>query len=295
MLGVVFRLLPGTVVLTESEGAVRLVRGQHAVVLAGLPPDVTAQLSADRPLPAALAPFIPQLADQGLAADASPIDPLPRARIRLLGSGTLARAVAEALLEGGCAELLIFDRDPPVPGLYAGIAAAEGGRALQRWLTRRETGQAVRTLTHWSKPEHVHPDLTVVAGACREPDRAVLDRLVHDDQPHLLIRPHGEGAVVGPLVEPGRSPCLRCLDVVRTELDPGWPRQLAQLCRQVQHPDPIWSRWAAAVAVRAIWTCLAGRDGDLAGRTIEFDPWIGRPVTRQWPRNPDCGCGWTPA
>lgn len=288
-------LMPGAVMLADDEDAVRLLCGDRAVVLAGLTREVAAGLRPGRPLPRTMWEVASQLIAAGLASPGPPPDPLRSARIRLLGSGTLARAVADALVESGCGELMIFDNEPPPVGLYPGITVTHGAQALQRWLDHRTSSTTVRTISHWTKPELDPPDLTVVASMCREPDRAVLDRLAHDDQPHLVLRPHGAGVVVGPLVEPGCTPCVRCLDLGRTTRDPAWPRQLAHLCRHTHHPEPVWARWAAGEAVRAIWMFLAGQPCDLAGQTIELEPATGVPVIRAWPRQPECGCAFVPA
>ena len=42
--------------------------------------------------------------------------------------------------------------------------------------------------------------------------------------PHLLAEVHETTAVLGPFVHPGRTSCLGCRDLHRTEGDPGWPR-----------------------------------------------------------------------
>ncbi len=49
------------------------------------------------------------------------------------------------------------------------------------------------------------------------------------DVPHLAVVFDDTGARVGPLVEPGDGPCLRCLDLGRRDADPAWPVIAAQL------------------------------------------------------------------
>ena len=49
------------------------------------------------------------------------------------------------------------------------------------------------------------------------------------DVPHLAVVFDDDGARVGPLVEPGAGPCLRCLDLGRRDADPAWPAIAAQL------------------------------------------------------------------
>ena len=46
--------------------------------------------------------------------------------------------------------------------------------------------------------------------------------------PHLAVRADEAIGVVGPLVTPGRSACLRCVDLTKAARDPAWPLILAQ-------------------------------------------------------------------
>ena len=47
--------------------------------------------------------------------------------------------------------------------------------------------------------------------------------------PHLVATVRGETGVVGPLVVPGATGCLRCADLHRRDVDPRWPALAAQL------------------------------------------------------------------
>lgn len=49
------------------------------------------------------------------------------------------------------------------------------------------------------------------------------------DRPHLPIAFDAGGASIGPLVAPGRTPCLSCRDLQLADADPAWPRLHAQL------------------------------------------------------------------
>lgn len=49
------------------------------------------------------------------------------------------------------------------------------------------------------------------------------------DVPHLAIVFDDEGVRVGPFVEPGAGPCLRCIDLARRDTDAAWPLIAAQL------------------------------------------------------------------
>src|SRR5215467_5801253 len=70
------------------------------------------------------------------------------------------------------------------------------------------------------------PDLVILADSH---GRELPGMLAGHAVPHLAASASEAIGVVGPLVLPGRSACLRCLDLARTERDPAWPLILAQL------------------------------------------------------------------
>ena len=48
------------------------------------------------------------------------------------------------------------------------------------------------------------------------------------DVPHLSVVDDERGITIGPLVEPGRGPCLRCIELARRDADTAWPAIAAQ-------------------------------------------------------------------
>jgi len=129
-----------------------------------------------------------------------------------------------------------------------------------------------------------------------EISRERLDPLVRDGTPHLVVGVSGGDVVVGPFVDPGRSPCQRCVDAHLTEADPRRPvvvEQLAQL--GVTRPltsllDAMMLTWA----VRDLMTYVAGDTPSTWGATYR---WGAQPAPerREWTRHPHCGCGWADA
>lgn len=127
----------------------------------------------------------------------------------------------------------------------------------------------------------------------REPDRDELDRLQHDDVPHLLVRAALDHVVVGPFVEPGRTACLRCLDAHRTDRDPRWPLVLAQQAG-LDVPavrDPALWQLALGWAARDVLRWLDGEEPSTWSATVRIGPDL-RPQRLAWRRHPRCGCGW---
>ena len=118
-----------------------------------------------------------------------------------------------------------------------------------------------------------------------------LDRLfVRSGRAHLVVRLESDRAVVGPLVVPGRTPCVRCLDLTRCHLDADWPRLLAQLCLEATAPEPSLVTWAAATAMAQVRAWTAGRMPETGGGSLELALPNYLLTARRWPAHPRCGC-----
>src|ERR1700683_4855396 len=141
-------------------------------------------------------------------------------------------------------------------------------------------------------PSAALPDLAIIVGRHLMELRATLMR---DQVPHLAVSADEAIGVVGPLVIPGRTACLRCLDLTRAERDPAWPLILAQLEGREPNPCACDAPLAAAVAAQAAAQVLAFIDravaaGPVANGTLELvlPGWQWR--RRTWPRHPGCSC-----
>lgn len=135
------------------------------------------------------------------------------------------------------------------------------------------------------------PDLVVVVAAApvgparAQPLRARGIR-------HLVVSVAEAAATVGPLVRPGQTPCLECLERHRGDRDPGWPASVdLPAVRAPEHlvcePAlvPLAAALAAAVGVAALRNQCPG------GVTLDVElPWP-QIVQRQWTAHPGCGCG----
>jgi bacteriocin biosynthesis cyclodehydratase domain-containing protein len=96
---------------------------------------------------------------------------------------------------------------------------------------------------------------------------------------------------VGPLVEPGVTTCLHCVDRFRTDADPSWPAIASQLVARPSAAEiPLVSAEAAAFAARAVHTFLRERRNPLAGLAVTIDAATGAFSRRAWPPHPECGC-----
>lgn len=173
--------------------------------------------------------------------------------------------------------------------------------ALALVLTTAGIGRVLRSApTHSSSRRHRrmadNRACHVLCGAAH-PDAAADPDAMALDIPHLNLTVAGTRGVVGPLVIPGRTSCLRCRDLHLADADHQWPRAAVQ-----------WSRHrtgsvAAGLAhLTAAWGALQVLDlvdagaADVQAPTLNAALVIDLPggvVERQArPAHPLCGCRW---
>jgi len=104
---------------------------------------------------------------------------------------------------------------------------------------------------------------------------------------------------VGPLVVPGDGPCLRCLDLHRTDADPAWPALLHRLAaapanRPGELHVPVLAGVAAHLAAAMVLGLLDG-EPRRPGLTWQVPLPDAVPRERVWVPHPRCGCGDDPA
>ncbi|QIK67397.1 TOMM precursor leader peptide-binding protein [Nocardioides sp. HDW12B] len=135
-----------------------------------------------------------------------------------------------------------------------------------------------------------------------EPSRSLVDPLLREAVPHLVVRLSEGAALVGPFVLPGLSPCLRCLDAHVSEDDPAWTLLVEQYSRAARRgdradgvPEPVDAVLAAlavAWAAREVATYAEGGTPETLGATVRLSPRTGATTTRRWEAHPHCGCAW---
>lgn len=159
---------------------------------------------------------------------------------------------------------------------------AEATTRLTKML--EQTGVAVVT--------HSAPDLVVACAAAPLP-RAVVDPWLAEGTPHLVIAGTGHpgGLRVGPLVEPGLTACLRCIDATEAADDPRRPLLVEQLATKVAAPiEALTLTLALAWAARDIARFLAGAAATTWSASVDVHATV--PQLRTWDRHPECGCCW---
>jgi bacteriocin biosynthesis cyclodehydratase domain-containing protein len=192
--------------------------------------------------------------------------------------------------------------DPAKPGNPPPVRRAASPASPADQEERRVAAQARRAPVASRRARELlagrepRPDLVVLVGV---PDPQVGERLVADGLPHLVASGQEAIGIVGPLVVPGRTACLRCLDLTRAELDPAWPLILAQLAGRQAEPPACGAVLTASVAALAAAQALLfvdrpGRAGPAWNGTLELEVpgWQWR--RRTWLPHPDCNCARRP-
>ena len=144
-------------------------------------------------------------------------------------------------------------------------------------------------------------DLVVLSDSLVTDPRMLRD--LHEARtPHLPVRVRDGAGLVGPLVVPGVTSCLRCADLHRSDRDESWPAVAAQLRDAVGTADRATMLGTAAVALNQVDRVIAAVRGgvDIAAvdqgphppstldTTLEFDVNTGSTTARRWSRHPRC-------
>lgn len=139
------------------------------------------------------------------------------------------------------------------------------------------------------------PDLQVIASD-GIPDRARSDALMHESVPHLWVHVRDLVGVVGPLVLPGRSACLRCIDLARSERDGVWSTLVTAATVHTGDGDPcdpMLATVVAAWALNEVAVLAGGRRAQSYGSVVEIPLGLGPVTTTEYAVHPECGCGWS--
>ncbi|MPQ99859.1 thiamine biosynthesis protein ThiF [Modestobacter sp. I12A-02628] len=215
------------------------------------------------------------------------------ARVVVDGATRVGAPLASVLAASGIGRLDVRDRRPvaSADAVVGGVTAQDEGR-----LRSMAAADAVRRVhpTVDLRPLDAGelPDLVVL---CRP--WAAVDPLSSAWQragvPHLVATMRGEAGVVGPLVVPGLTSCLRCGDLHRRDADHRWPEMAAQLTA-VEPPPSGATLTCLATALTAALQVLAHVDGGAAPAALEATIELRLPDLvprrRSWPPHPACGC-----
>lgn len=224
------------------------------------------------------------------------VGPRTRRTVQVRGLGRTGWAVAATLAAAGVT--VTTDDSRPVRASDLGpCGPGPGDLGLPR--------DEVFDRTHETVPGAgigPEPDLVVQIDHAAA-DAGAAAALVSRDIAHLSVVVGEARTVVGPFVLPGRTSCLRCLDLHRCERDPAWATVSAQLTshhlgircavESISPEEPEETTIAlacAALAAAQVLTHFAGGIPQTVGSTLELSLPDLLPSRRTWSRHPACGC-----
>jgi bacteriocin biosynthesis cyclodehydratase domain-containing protein len=249
--------------------------------------------------PEAAADLLRELVRAGALVDAAAIERRARQRrqsiVLVTGDGPLAVGVVVGLVQAGVAGVYIETAGTVRAGdLGTGYLDADRGR--ERAASTRDAVRRIRPdADARPAPRRLAPDLVVLADALGSAPARVA-RLHAVGTAHLPVRLRDGIGVIGPLVLPGRSACLGCLDLDRRARAPDWPSVAAQL---TDRPGQAATAATAATAALATAQAVAALDATTGGgarpptlgASLELDAEAGTIVRRCWTPQAGCGCG----
>lgn len=215
-----------------------------------------------------------------------------RATVRVSGLGRLGTGLAAIVAAGGVGvvelddDRLVGPDDVGAGGLTARDIGAQRTAAAARVV--HDAAPNVRTTGPGREPVDL---AVVVEHEVADPVR--YRTLMDDDVPHLSVVVREASVLVGPLVVPGHSACLRCADLHRAGRDPAWAVVAAQLAgrgRRRQSEETSMAAVAAALGAAQVLAHVDGRPSAVVGASLEIrlPDLLPRRVAR--PAHPDCGC-----
>ena len=199
------------------------------------------------------------------------------ARLHRAGDGdadALLRDLAPALRRPRRGDALIVQTADDLPGaaVRAVLAALPARTEVVAWAGPR------------SAP--VAPGRRVVLLAAHRVDPRRASALLREDVVHIPLVLDGASARIGPVVHPGRTACLSCLDVTAHGLDDSWPLIAAQL---LARPCRTIDVALAAEAGRAARHLLSARPG-IPSRSLRLHADSIRRVWEDHHPSADCRC-----
>lgn len=320
------RTVPGLEVLLRKPGEIQFgLDPRHALVACDLPPQVVDALrrldglaslntllaSIGEPNAESLRTVLRELSRRGLLEEAttartrafdepehSSLRAGARARqgrheaaVTIHGGGRAAVATATLLATAGVGHIdSRCSGTVSVSDLGTGYIETDIGRPYGTAMARAVYRTNAKTTTTRLIGK-ARPTLAILADAI-VPDPALARELFADGLPHLPIRVRDGIGIVGPLVIPGKTSCLRCADLHRTDLDPCWPAVATQLAGR-NRPTELSSVHAlASLATAQVLRALnpTDRAPNTWNATLEVDPFEGAIQRRPWAPHPECSC-----
>jgi len=142
------------------------------------------------------------------------------------------------------------------------------------------------------KPVVPEKNLRIICGSF---DSQYVEHLLRDGQDHFFVgRAPGHVATVGPFVQPGSTPCRRCLSLIEADRV-GVAELSIPLGTSDELPIAVAHQVAALAAYAALKFIDTGKSELLAAQLIVDFLDALNPQLQHFPQHPECECLWTDA
>jgi bacteriocin biosynthesis cyclodehydratase domain-containing protein len=313
------RIRPGLAVLRRRPGELQVgLDPRRGAVIADLPESVitavtrlTGQVTSEALLAEVgadadvLRALLCQLEARGLVEEADVTIPnrllaerapdlRTTAAVAVHGEGRLAVSIACLLATAGVGWVHVAAKGSVLPeDVGTGYLADDVGRprayAAMDAVRRASSSVKIGRFTARRRP-----DIVVLTDAV-VPDPELVDVLVATQVPHLPVHIRDGVGIVGPLVVPGMTSCLRCADLRRSQIDGCWPGIAAQLAGRPQPADLACTQATAALAAGQVletlsWSRSAHPRPRTWNTTVEIDLAAAQTQYRGWQPHSACPC-----
>ena len=212
------------------------------------------------------------------------------ATVRVRGLDPLGLRIGAALVHAGVGTVVVDDDTSVRAGDIGGGLYRPGDIGRPRQDCAMTVLRTVNPKVRICPPAPGAVDLVVIVQS-GVADPVMYRDLVRQDVTHLPVLVRDLDVVLGPLVQPGSGPCLRCLDLHRSDQDPRWPTVATQAASRPARGAETSLTWVgAALTAHQVLALVDGRDTAVASTSLEVTAWGPVPARRRWSAHPDCGC-----
>ena len=228
-----------------------------------------------------------------------------RAAVEVSGLGRTGSLLARALATAGVGTLVLSDPGVVLPtDLGPGFSLTDLGmgraQAVKRHIYRVDpTIQVLVNPLQSPGPQTAHLDLAICVG--RPPIAGRSAGTPVREHPHLTVTVQETGFDIGPLVVPGLTPCLECLERQLADGDSTWHSAADALTRNLAEAAPAGEETSGALVASgaaavqalafldgmvqpAVWSAilvLRSADGYLGLKKLMFHPGCGCRLQRK--------------
>ncbi|HVQ88293.1 MAG TPA: ThiF family adenylyltransferase [Actinomycetes bacterium] len=208
--------------------------------------------------------------------------------VGIVGVGRLGAVIATLLTASGVGRVDVHD-----DGLVESHDVCVGGFEPSDVGHKRK--DISRSLSTWETMPPVTGPRTFTIITDESDTRIVSQQQASLGIPHLLVSSTEAIAKVGPLVLPGKSACLRCIDLEHSERDAGWPKVVVQpnTGAGIVARDSNLTVSTAALAAVHVLSWLSGTNPASVNGVIELHLADGATYRRSARFHPACGCAWS--